>query len=62
MLRPQAIVGALVVCGVLVQIALLTQPTVQWYGGLSGALHGLAAWGGLRLLKPSTSDVEDHFS
>ena len=61
-LRPQAIVGALVVCGVLVQIALLTQPTVQWYGGLSGALHGLAAWGGLRLLKPSTSDVEDHFS
>ncbi|MBX4372877.1 hypothetical protein K4G95_21755, partial [Mycobacterium tuberculosis] len=40
-LRPQAIVGALVVCGVLVQIALLTQPTVQWYGGLSGALHGL---------------------
>jgi len=61
-LRPQAIVGALVVCGVLVQIALLKQPAVQWYGGLSGALHGLAAWGGLRLLRPSTEDAEDRFS
>ncbi|CAJ0770328.1 rhombosortase [Ralstonia chuxiongensis] len=61
-LRPQVIVGVLVVCGVLVQIALLNQPTVQWYGGLSGALHGLAAWGGLRLLKPSTDVAEDRFS
>ncbi|WP_413707797.1 rhombosortase [Ralstonia sp. Ralssp110] len=61
-LRPHVIVGALVVCGVLVQIALLNQPTVQWYGGLSGALHGLAAWGGLRLLKPSADGAEDRFS
>ena len=61
-LRPHVIVGALVVCGVLVQIALLNQPTVQWYGGLSGALHGLAAWGGLRLLRPSTDAAEDRFS
>lgn len=64
-LRPQAIVGALVACGVLVQIALLGQPGVQWYGGLSGALHGLAAWGGLRLLKPpaeTAEDADDRFS
>ena len=61
-LRPQVIVGVLVACGVLVQVALLNQPTVQWYGGLSGALHGLAAWGGLRLLRPSTDAAEDRFS
>lgn len=41
---------ALVVCGVAVQAALLWQPAVRWYGGLSGALHGLAVWGALRLL------------
>jgi rhomboid family GlyGly-CTERM serine protease len=61
-LRPQVIVGVLVACGLLVQVALLNQPTVQWYGGLSGALHGLAAWGGLRLLRPSTDAAEDRFS
>nr|WP_311528117.1 rhombosortase [uncultured Ralstonia sp.] len=61
-LWPLVIIGALVVCGVLVQIALVSQPAVQWYGGLSGALHGLAAWGGLRLLRPSTDDAEDRFS
>ena len=58
-LRPDAIVGALVACGVLVQLALLNQPTVQWYGGLSCALHGLAAWGGLRLLRPSAQGAAD---
>ncbi|MDE2202129.1 MAG: rhombosortase [Burkholderiaceae bacterium] len=61
-LRPQVIVGALVACGVLVQIALLSQPAVQWYGGLSGALHGLAAWGGLRMLRPSVEAEDDRFS
>ncbi|CBJ42095.1 rhombosortase [Ralstonia solanacearum] len=56
-LRPDAILAVLVACGVLVQVALLKQPSVQWYGGLSGALHGLAAWGGLRLLRPSDEDA-----
>ncbi|WKZ84605.1 rhombosortase [Ralstonia pickettii] len=60
--RLQGIVGALVACGVLVQLALISQPNVQWYGGLSGALHGLAAWGGLRLLKPSADEGDDRFS
>ncbi|WP_370639586.1 MULTISPECIES: rhombosortase [Cupriavidus] len=41
---------ALLVCGIAVQVALLWQPAVRWYGGLSGALHGLAVWGALRLL------------
>ena len=61
-LQPQAIVGVLVACGVLVQIVLLNQPAVQWYGGLSGALHGLAAWGGLRLLQPAADADEDRLS
>ncbi len=61
-LRLRAIVGALVACGVLVQIALLNQPAVQWYGGLSGALHGLAAWGGLRLLRPPAGAEDDRLS
>ena len=61
-LRPQAIIGVLVACGVLVQMVLLNQPAVQWYGGLSGALHGLAAWGGLRLLQPAPEAGEDGFS
>ncbi len=61
-LRPQAIVGVLVACGVLVQMVLLNQPAVQWYGGLSGALHGLAAWGGLRLLQPAAEAADDGFS
>ena len=43
---------ALVVCGVAVQLALLWQPAVRWYGGPSGALDGLAGWGGLGLLAP----------
>lgn len=61
-LQPQAIVGELVASGVLVQLALLTQPAVQWYGGLSGALHGLAAWGGLRLLRAPTGEADDRLS
>lgn len=61
-LQPQTILGVLVACGVLVQIALLNQAAVQWYGGLSGALHGLAVWGGLRLLRPPTEMAEDRFS
>lgn len=61
-LRPQRIVGALIACGVLVQMALLPQPAVQWYGGLSGALHGLAAWGGLRMLRPPTEAGDDRLS
>lgn len=61
-LQPPRIVGALLTCGVLVQLALLTQPAVQWYGGLSGALHGLAAWGGLRLLKPAAEAEDDRIS
>jgi len=41
----------LVVCGIAVQLALLRVPAVGWYGGLSGALHGLALWGALGLLR-----------
>lgn len=48
--RPLAMLGALVGLGVVVQIVLLFVPSVGWYGGLSGALHGLALWGGLRLM------------
>lgn len=48
--RARELAGALVVCGVAVQLALLGTPSVRWYGGLSGALHGLAAWGALRML------------
>lgn len=48
--RPAAMVAAMVVLGVAVQVCLLFVPSVHWYGGLSGALHGLALWGGLRLM------------
>ncbi|MNT45435.1 Rhomboid family protein [compost metagenome] len=41
----------LVACGIAVQVALLRVPAVSWYGGLSGALHGLALWGALGLLR-----------
>lgn len=43
--------AVLLSCGVAVQLALCRVPSVGWYGGLSGALHGLALWGGLRLLR-----------
>lgn len=48
--RPRAMLTVLVICGITVQIALLRLPAIGWYGGLSGALHGLALWTGLRLL------------
>ncbi|WP_066738857.1 rhombosortase [Cupriavidus sp. D384] len=41
----------LVICGLAVQVALLRMPAVGWYGGLSGATHGLALWTALRLLQ-----------
>ncbi|GMG89436.1 hypothetical protein Cmtc_06560 [Cupriavidus sp. TKC] len=41
----------LVVCGLAAQLALLAMPAVGWYGGLSGATHGLALWTALRLLQ-----------
>jgi rhomboid family GlyGly-CTERM serine protease len=56
-LEPLAIAGVLATSGLLVQLALLNQIAVQWYGGLSGALHGLAIWGGLRLLLPLAQDT-----
>nr|WP_255581536.1 rhombosortase [Cupriavidus sp. AU9028] len=40
----------LLACGAIAQLALLWVPSVRWYGGLSGALHGFALWCGLRLL------------
>jgi rhomboid family GlyGly-CTERM serine protease len=48
--RSGAMLVALLVLGVAVQLTLLFVPSVHWYGGLSGALHGLALWGGLRLM------------
>ncbi len=49
--RVRAMLLVLVVSGVTVQVALLRMPGIDWYGGLSGALHGLALWGALRLLR-----------
>ncbi|WP_420992910.1 rhombosortase [Cupriavidus sp. 30B13] len=49
--RGGAMFAVLLACGVAVQLALCRVPAVGWYGGLSGALHGLALWGGLRLLR-----------
>jgi rhomboid family GlyGly-CTERM serine protease len=51
--RAGAMLAVLVASGVAVQLALCRVPSVGWYGGLSGALHGLALWGGLRLLTGS---------
>jgi rhomboid family GlyGly-CTERM serine protease len=48
--RVPAMLAVLVACGVAVQLALLRVPSVAWYGGLSGALHGFALWGALTLL------------
>lgn len=48
--RPQVSFAVLVACGLIVQVALIFVPSVHWYGGLSGALHGLAIWGALRLM------------
>ena len=41
----------LVVCGIAVQVALLRVPAIGWYGGLSGALHGLALWAALSVMR-----------
>ncbi|AOY99299.1 rhombosortase [Cupriavidus sp. USMAHM13] len=49
--RTRALLAVLAACGLAAQAALLRLPEVAWYGGLSGALHGLAAWTGLRLLQ-----------
>ena len=48
--RVRESLAVLVVCGWAVQLALLAMPEVGWYGGLSGATHGLALWAALRLL------------
>lgn len=48
--RVREMLAVLIVCGLAVQVALLQIPSIRWYGGLSGALHGLALWTGLRLL------------
>jgi len=56
--RPRDMLAVLVICGVVAQIAMLRIASIGWYGGLSGALHGLALWGGLRLLQaPGLSRV-----
>lgn len=49
--RIREMLAILVISGLAVQLALLNIPSVGWYGGLSGALHGLALWAGLRLLQ-----------
>ncbi|WP_354686094.1 rhombosortase [Cupriavidus necator] len=49
--RARAMLLVLLACGIAVQVALLRVPPIAWYGGLSGALHGLAVWGGLALLR-----------
>lgn len=49
--RIREMLAILVISGLAVQVALLNIPLVGWYGGLSGALHGLALWAGLRLLQ-----------
>lgn len=43
--------AVLMVCGLVVQAVLLRMPAIGWYGGLSGATHGLALWVALRLLQ-----------
>lgn len=48
--RVREMVTVLLICGVAAQVALLRMPAVGWYGGLSGAAHGLALWTALRLL------------
>ncbi len=48
--RAGAMLAVLFASGVAAQLMLCRVPSVAWYGGLSGALHGLALWGGLRLL------------
>jgi rhomboid family GlyGly-CTERM serine protease len=56
--RIREMLAVLVISGLAVQVALLRIPSVGWYGGLSGALHGLALWTGLRLLQaPGVSRV-----
>jgi rhomboid family GlyGly-CTERM serine protease len=42
---------ALLACGVLVALGLLRSPEIAWYAGLSGAIHGLIVWGGIRLFE-----------
>ncbi|WP_039010145.1 rhombosortase [Cupriavidus sp. IDO] len=49
--RARDMLLVLLICGVAAQIALLRVSAVGWYGGLSGALHGLALWGALTLLR-----------
>lgn len=41
----------LVLCGIAVQVAQLRVPAIGWYGGLSGALHGLALWAALSVMR-----------
>lgn len=56
--RPRELLAVLAICGIATQVAMLQMVSVGWYGGLSGALHGLALWGGLRLLQaPGLSRV-----
>ncbi len=49
--RIREMLAVLVLCGLAVQVALLRMPAIGWYGGLSGATHGLALWAALRLLQ-----------
>jgi rhomboid family GlyGly-CTERM serine protease len=49
--RVRAMLTVLVISGLAVQVALLRLPAIGWYGGLSGAAHGLALWTALRLLQ-----------
>nr|WP_130391233.1 rhombosortase [Cupriavidus agavae] len=49
--RIREMLAVLVICGLVAQVALLRMPAVGWYGGLSGAAHGLALWTALRLLQ-----------
>ncbi|SPA49171.1 rhombosortase [Cupriavidus taiwanensis] len=49
--RVRSLLLVLVACGIAVQLVLLRVPAIAWYGGLSGALHGLALWGALGLLR-----------
>ncbi len=49
--RAREALAVLVASGIAVQAALLRVPAIGWYGGLSGALHGLALWAALSLLR-----------